>query len=128
MENAFNERGVTITRNGLSAAGQVFALREIRSTRIMTIQKNKVLPFTLSLIGLAGAVAGGISRSGAGLTLGIMMIVVGVLAWYTQDVTHRLIVDTPSGEREALSSPDLEFVQHVDQVLQRAIENLPARA
>jgi hypothetical protein len=126
MENAFNERGVTITRNGLSAAGQVFALREIRGTRILTVQKNKALPFTLSLIGLAGAVAGGIFRSGAGLTLGIMMIVVGVLAWYTQDITHRLIVDTVNGKREALSSPDLEFVRHVDQVLQQAIANLAA--
>ena len=126
MENAFNERGVTITRNGLSAAGQVFALREIRSTRIVTVQKNKALPLTLSLIGLAGAMAGGMFRSGAGVTLGVMMIVVGVLTWFTQDIAHRLIVDTPNGEREALSSPDLEFVKHVDQVLQQAIENLAA--
>ncbi|TKC92374.1 hypothetical protein FAZ69_01455 [Trinickia terrae] len=127
MDNAFNERGVTITRNGLSAAGQVFALREIHRTRIVTIQKNKALPLTLSLIGLAGAVAGGIFRSGAGLTLGVMMFVVGVLAWFTQDITHRLMVATAAGEREALSSPDLEFVQRVDQVLKTAIENAAAR-
>jgi len=127
MENAFNDRGVSITRNGLSAAGQVFALREIRSARIMTVQKNKALPLTLSLIGLAGAVAGAMFRSGAGLTLGVMMIVVGMLTWFTQDITHRLIIDTPNGEREALSSTDLEFVQRVDQVLRQAIESLAAR-
>ncbi len=128
MENAFSERGVTITRNGLSAAGQVFALREIRNIRILTVQKNKVLPLTLALIGLASAVAGGVFRSGAGMALGVMLIVVGLLAWRTQDIIHRLIVDTPNGEREALSSPDFEFVERVNQVLRQVIENLTARA
>jgi hypothetical protein len=128
MENAFNERGVTITRNGLSAAGHVFALREIRSTRIMTIQKNKAFPLTLSVIGLAGVVAGGMSHSGAALTVGVMVLVVGVLAWLTQDVTHRLMIETSNGEREALESTDLAFVQRVNQVLQQAVGNLAPRA
>jgi hypothetical protein len=127
MDNAFNERGVSITRNSFSAAGQVFGLREIRGTRIVTAQKNKMLPLVLSLVGLAGAIAGGAFRSGAGLTLGVMMVVVGVLAWYTQDVMHRLMVVTAAGEREALSSPDLEFVQRVDEVLQRALESVTVR-
>ena len=32
MENTFNERGVMITRNGLSAGGQVFSLRDIQES------------------------------------------------------------------------------------------------
>lgn len=127
MENAFNERGVLITRNALNAAGQVFALREIHGTRIIQVQKNKTLPLFLSLLGLAGAVAGVAFRSGAGLTIGLMMIGVGAIAWFTQEVTHRLMVVMASGEREALSSPDLDFVQRVDQVLQRAVANASAR-
>ncbi|MFP3560360.1 DUF6232 family protein, partial [Paraburkholderia sp. SIMBA_049] len=57
MENAFNERGVTITRNGLSAAGQVFPLRDIRNVDVVKIPKNRVVPWLISLIGVAAAIA-----------------------------------------------------------------------
>lgn len=121
MENPFNERGVMITRNGLAAGGQIFSLREIQGVRIETIQKNKPLPLSLSLAGAAAAIWGGIYGSGSGLALGVMLIVVGILAWTTQDIKHRLMVSTQGEDREALSSPDLDFVKRVDQALQRAL-------
>jgi Family of unknown function (DUF6232) len=121
MENTFNERGVTITRNGIGAGGQVFALRDIEDVRVVIVRKNKTFPLALSIIGAGVAAAGGIYRAGAGLALGVMLVVVGVLAWYTQDVTHRLVVKTPSGEREAVSSPDLEFLARVEQALRAAL-------
>ncbi|ABB10339.1 hypothetical protein Bcep18194_B0223 [Burkholderia lata] len=120
MENAFNERGVMITRNGLSAAGQVFALRDIRQVDVVKIPKNRLVPSLISLIGAAAAVAGGIAGSSAVLVVGVMLAVVGYLAWATQDVTYRLMVDMPDGKREALSSVDVEFVERVAQVVREA--------
>ncbi|WP_118183702.1 DUF6232 family protein [Paraburkholderia phosphatilytica] len=120
MDTPFNERGVSVTRNAFSAAGQVFALREIEGVRVVTIPKNKALPTTISLIGLAGAIAGGVAGSGAGFVLGVMLIVVGILAWFTQDVTHRLMLKTASGERDTISSVDLDFVERVAQAVTRA--------
>ena len=128
MDNTFNERGVMITRNGLSAGGQIFSLREIQSTRVETIQKNKVLPLTLSLSGAVVAIAGGIWTSGAALTLGVMLIVVGYLAWTTQDIQHRLTVSTQDGDREALTSPDPDFVKRVEQALQTALASIRSTA
>jgi len=128
MDNNFNERGVMITRNGLSAGGQIFSLREIQGTRVETIQKNKVLPLTLSLAGAVAAVAGAIWSSGAALALGVMTIVVGLLAWTTQDIRHRLMVSTQDGDREALTSPDLDFVKRVEQALQGALASIRATA
>lgn len=121
MDNNFNERGVMITRNGLSAGGQIFSLREVVSTRTETIQKNRIVPLCLSLPGAAVAVGGGIAGSGAALTIGVMLIVVGYLAWSTQDIKHRLMVTTQCGDREAISSPDRDFVERVDQALQGAL-------
>ena len=121
MDNTFNERGVMITRNGLSAGGQIFSLREIQNTRVETIQKNRLLPLSLSLAGAAVAIGGAFWRSGAALTLGVMFIVVGLLAWTTQDIMHRLMVSTQSGDREALTSPDLDFVKRVEQALKSAL-------
>ncbi|AOJ79156.1 DUF6232 family protein [Burkholderia ubonensis] len=118
MENAFNERGVTVTRNGLSAAGQVFPLRDIRRVDVVKIPKNKLVPSLISLIG--AAVAGGLFGSTAALVVGVMLVVVGYLAWTTQDVTYRLIVEMPDGKREALSSVDVEFVERVARTVRDA--------
>ncbi|ABI90320.1 hypothetical protein RVV18_000985 [Burkholderia ambifaria] len=120
MENAFNERGVTITRNGLSAAGQVFPLRDIRNVDVVKIPKNRVVPWLISLIGVAAAIAGGIGGSSGALVVGVMLAVVGYLAWTTQDVTYRLMVEMPDGKREALSSVDAEFVERVAQIVREA--------
>ncbi|PCE29700.1 DUF6232 family protein [Burkholderia ubonensis] len=120
MEHAFNERGVTVTRNGLSAAGQVFPLRDIRRVDVVKIPKNKLVPSLISLIGAVSAVAGGLYGSNAALVVGVMLTVVGYLAWTTQDVTYRLIVEMPDGKREALSSVDVGFVEQVAQVVRDA--------
>jgi Family of unknown function (DUF6232) len=113
METPFNDRGVSVTRNALSSAGQVFPLRDIVDVQVVTVQKNKVLPRVISLVGLIGAIVGGIFRSPAGMVCGTMLVVVGWLTWATQDVTHRLMVQTANGVREALMSTDREFVERV---------------
>ena len=120
METPFNDRGVSVTRNALSSAGQVFPLRDIVSVEVVTVQKNKVLPVTISLLGLVGAIVGGALRSPAGMVCGAMLVVVGWLTWATQDITHRLMVQTANGEREALSSVDREFVERVGAAVNEA--------
>src|ERR1700759_5348320 len=101
METPFNDRGVSVTRNALSSAGQVFPLREIQSVRVVTVQKNKALCVGISVVGLIAAIFGGGFWSPAGIVCGVMLVVVGWLTWITQDIMHRLIVQTSSGEREA---------------------------
>jgi hypothetical protein len=126
MENTFNERGVMITRNGLSAGGQVFALRDIQDVRVVIIRKNKAFPAAISLVGAivaAVGVVGALDRSGAALGLGVMLVVVGALAWLWQDVRHQLVVKTPQGEREAVSSSDLDFLARVEQAVRAALAN-----
>ncbi|CAB3768878.1 DUF6232 family protein [Paraburkholderia solisilvae] len=126
MDIPFNERGVSVTRNALSAAGQVFSLREIGSVRVVTVPKNKWLPVSISVIGVAGAIVGAVFRSPAGIVCGVMLAVVGWLTWISQDVTHRLIVESGGKEREALSSVDLEFVERVAQTVRDALTAAPA--
>ncbi|MBN3804634.1 hypothetical protein GXB81_16505 [Paraburkholderia sp. Ac-20336] len=120
METPFNDRGVSVTRNALSSAGQVFPLRDIVGVQVVTVRKNRVVPLAISIVGVIGAIAGAILHSAAGLVCGIMLAVVGWLTWATQDVTHRLIVQTANGEREALMSTDREFVERVNVAVQQA--------
>jgi hypothetical protein len=120
MENPFNDRGVSVTRDALSSAGQVFPLRDIVSVQVVTVQKNKVIPITISLLGLVGGIVGGVLRAPVGIVCGLMLAVVGWLTWATQDITHRLMVQTANGEREALSSVDREFVERVGAAVNEA--------
>ncbi|QQC67146.1 DUF6232 family protein [Paraburkholderia ginsengisoli] len=120
METPFNDRGVSVTRNALSAAGQVFPLRDIVGVQVVTVPKNKVLPVTISVLGVILAIAGAIFSSPAALVCGVMLAVVGWLTWATQDVTHRLIVRTADGEREALMSTEREFVERVSAAVDEA--------
>lgn len=120
METPFNDRGVSVTRNALSSAGQVFPLRDVLGVQVVTVPKNKILPRIISSIGLIGAIVGGVFRSPVGMVCGVMLIVVGWLTWATQDVTHRLIVQTATGEREALMSTDREFVERVSAAVHEA--------
>ncbi|MCX4162490.1 MULTISPECIES: DUF6232 family protein [Paraburkholderia] len=126
MEIPFNERGVSVTRNALSAAGQVFQLRDIQDVRVVTVPKNKIVPIGISLLGLIGAIVGGVLGSGGGLVCGIMLIVVGGLAWTTQDVTHRLMVDSNGQTREVLSSLERAFVEKVEQTVRAAMSESAA--
>ncbi|MBI0331073.1 DUF6232 family protein [Burkholderia plantarii] len=120
MENAFNELGVSVTRNGLSCAGAVFALRDIRSVEVVTVSKDWIVPAAISLLGVVGLVFGLLQASSAAIVVGVMLIVVGWLTWSSQDVMHRLMVDTPDGKREAVVSADPEFLGRVAQVVRSA--------
>ncbi|WP_186237399.1 DUF6232 family protein [Burkholderia gladioli] len=126
MENAFNERGVSVTRNGLSCAGLVFPLREIRDLAVVTVNKNAVVPILISLIGVAAIAAGAVYAVSGGIVVGAMLAVVGYLTWITQDVTYRLMVDTAEGKREAVVSIEREFVERVAQVVRDAKAAQPA--
>ncbi|MFC0401218.1 DUF6232 family protein [Paraburkholderia rhizosphaerae] len=121
MDIPFNERGVSVTRNALSAAGQVFPLREIGGVRVMTVRKNRWLPVAISVVGVVCAIVGGLFGSPAGIVCGAMLVVVGWITWASQDVTHRLIVESGDSQHEALSSVDLEFVERVAQTVRDAL-------
>ncbi len=128
MENAFNDRGVTVTRNGLSSAGQVFPLRDIRDVEVVTVNKNRLVPIAISLIGAAAVAAGALYGSSAGLVIGAMLVVVGYLTWITQDITYQLLVDTSEGKREAVVSVEREFVERVAEAVRGAKAAQPAAA
>ncbi|SAK93654.1 hypothetical protein AWB75_06701 [Caballeronia catudaia] len=128
MDTPFNERGVTLSRAGLSASGQMIPLRELRAARVVMIPRQKPLPVIIALIGLAGLAAGIVTGLGAAFVLGVMMIVVGYLTWITQDVIYQLMVATPDGEREVLITKDQEFADKVATLVGDAVAKHAAGA
>ncbi|KAK47069.1 hypothetical protein BG58_05990 [Caballeronia jiangsuensis] len=128
MDTPFNERGVTLSRAGLSASGQMIPLRDLRTARVVKIPRQKPLPVIIALIGLVALVAGIFTGSGPALVLGVMTIVVGYLTWITQDVIFQLMVVTPDGEREVLITKDQEFADKVATLVGEAVAKHAAGA
>ncbi|WP_112170905.1 DUF6232 family protein [Paraburkholderia unamae] len=120
MELPFNEAAVSVTRSALTAAGQVFPLRDIEDVRIVTGRRSRVVPIAISLLGAAGAAVGGALGSATGLACGVMVIVVGWLAWIWQETIHRLYVVTGGELREAVTSGDRAFLDRVEQAVRAA--------
>jgi hypothetical protein len=117
----FNERGITFARAGLSASGQLFPLRDLRSATVRRVPKQKPLPIAVGVIGIIVAATGGILGSGPALLLGIMVAAVGYLSWITQDVIYRMYVTVPDGEREVFTTKDEEFAQRVAALVNEAV-------
>ncbi|WP_248322620.1 DUF6232 family protein [Caballeronia sp. Sq4a] len=127
MDTPFNERGVTLSRAGLSASGQMIPLRELRAARVVKVERKKPLPIIIALIGLAVLGAGVATGSGAALVLGAMIVVVGYLSWITQDVIYQLMISTPDGERELLITKDQAFADRVAALVGEAVAKHAAR-
>ncbi|WP_028228330.1 DUF6232 family protein [Paraburkholderia ferrariae] len=121
MELPFNEAGVSVTRTALSVAGQVFALRDIEDVEVVSGRRNRLLPVTLCVLGVALGIWGGVSGLAAALVCGAMLFVVGLIAWFTQDAPHRLIVVMGGERREALTSADRGFAERVEAVIRFAM-------
>ncbi|SDC14024.1 DUF6232 family protein [Paraburkholderia lycopersici] len=128
MELPFNEAAVSVTRNALSAAGQVYPLRDIDDVRIVTGRRSRAVPITISLAGVAIAAVGGAFGSAAGLVCGVMLVVVGWLAWIWQEAVHRLYVVTGGEPREAIASGDHAFLERVEQAVRAAKATQAAQA
>jgi hypothetical protein len=121
MDTPFNERGVTLSRAGLSASGQMIPLRELRAARVARIDRKKPLPVGLAVVGAAVVVAGVVTGSGAALVLGVMIAVVGYLSWITQDTLFQLMVSTPAGERELIITKDQAFADKLAALVTDAV-------
>ncbi|WP_244816938.1 DUF6232 family protein [Caballeronia sp. Lep1P3] len=127
MDTPFNERGVTLSRAGLSASGQMIPLRELRAARVVKIERKKPLPIVTALIGFIVLGAGVATGTGAALVLGVMIAVVGYLSWITQDVIFQLMVTTSDGERELLITKDEEFADRVAALVAQAVAKHAAK-
>jgi hypothetical protein len=124
----FNERGVTLSRSALSAAGQMFALRDLSAATVVMVPRQKPLPVTVSVLGMIALATGIAIGSGPTFVLGLMVAVVGYLAWITQDVIYQLMVTTPEGEREVLITQDQEFAERVAAMVRGLIDERTAHA
>jgi hypothetical protein len=109
----FDEAGITVTNTRLVVPGQVHSLRDVQAAHVLLSRHDRAVPMTLMIAGVALGATGLFIASGAGAFLGLMMVVVGWIAWRFQDIVHRVILVGPAGEVVAFVNADAALVQRV---------------
>ena len=109
----FDEAGIKITSARMVVPGQVHSLRDVQAVHAVVSRHDRVLPLIIMTPGLVLGVGGLFRQSGAAAFLGLMLLVVGGIAWRFQDIVHRVILTGPAGETVALVNPDLVLVERV---------------
>lgn len=117
----FKGTDVLVTNTRLVRGNETFAMSGVTSVSSFTEVPSKKGPIILIVIGALALLAGGSQSSFGVAFVGLVMIGLGVL-WFRsiKNVYHVRLV-TASGERDALSSRDREYVGKIVGAISQAI-------
>ena len=112
----FNARNVNVTNARFIAQGQTYAMSGITSIKSYQQDPSRVSPIVVFLIGGVFAIAGGVATF-----IGLGIIALAIVMWASQKKTFSVLLNTASGESEALTSDDSRFISQVVEALNEAI-------
>lgn len=115
----FQEDNLSITAEALLAPAHRVPLTQIRAVRTLAWREWR-LAATLAALGLALAGYGAATRGGPALAVGVMLAVVGWLAWLTQAWTHRILITTDEGEIAVYETRDADQAQRIVHIVRTA--------
>jgi len=108
----FEERGVKVTNARFVIGGETHSMSGVTSVRSQANKINRKPLFILAAIGAVAAIFHWI---------GFVLIAGAVAWWFLQKQTYSVILSSASGNQDALTSPDLPFIQNVVNALNDAI-------
>lgn len=119
-ETFFNDGGLTVTNSRFIVPGQTYTMSGVTSIRAEQYTPSRKWPMIVmgfGVVGLFSAVDEGI---GAGL-FGLAIIAIGVAWWRSKKTIYTVVLSSASGESDAFSSADEEFIDGVVSALNDAI-------
>ena len=96
--------------------GGTYAMANVASVKRKTNPVSRVGPVVLGVVGLLTLLPGSDWRP-----LGAVMVIAAVLWWILHKPTFTVILSSASGDQEALTSKDGEYIQKVINALNEAI-------
>ena len=112
----FNENGVTVTNSRFITPGQTYAMSGVTSIRKLKITPSYKAPIITAIIGFIS-----LGFGDSGIAIGILLIIAGIAWFILNKPTFVVVLSSASGEQEALSSKDEEFISRVVNALNEAI-------
>ena len=111
-----SNRGVVVTDARFIVQRQTYAMSGITSVKSMKQNPVRIRPVFLFFIGLPPLASGGM-----GIAVGLTLFAGAVAWWLSQKPEFFVVLNSASGEVEALSSEDNHFISRVVDALNQAI-------
>lgn len=112
----FNQNGVSVSNARFIVQGQTYAMNGVTSVKQEVRHPSRAGPIVLGIIGLA-AVFGG----GGATIVGLALLGGAVLFWIKQRPDWIVVLNSSSGEAQALTSQDRTYIDGVIQALNQSI-------
>lgn len=113
----FNQGNVSVSNSRFIVDGQTYAMNNVTSVKSGVVKPNRLGSIVIGLIGLVMVLSG----SGGVLIGGLVLLVLAVLSWMGNKKQYTVLLNTSSGENQALVSSDESYIRTVINSLNDAI-------
>lgn len=111
----FNQGNVSVSNARFIVDGQTYAMNGVTSVKQGVRHPSRVLPIVLGVIGLLVIFGGGSQ------VFGILLLAAAVLSWVLQKSVWIVVLNSSSGETQALTSKDKIYIEGVISALNESI-------
>jgi len=115
------DRGITVTSARFIAGGQTYAMNGVTSVKSSVYHPSKLWPVLLTIFGLFGILSGLGNQTVMGVIVGVALALLGILWFRSKKPVYAVRLTSSSGEAEAYTSEDGDFVGRVVNAINDAI-------
>lgn len=116
-----DQEGITISNSRFIVNGQTYAMSGITSVRSTVFHPSKMWPILMILFGVWGVCAFLFLQEYGGIVVGLGILAIGILWLRSKKPTYAVKLTSSSGEVQACSSQDEEFVVKIVNAINDAI-------
>lgn len=113
----FNQGDVSVSNARFIVYGQTYAMNGVTSVKQGVENPSRLGPIVVALIGL-GFLVGGSFKT---VVIAFIAIGLAILFWRSQSPDYSVVLNTASGEKQALVSKDKKFIDGVIEALNQSI-------
>jgi len=115
-ETQFYQDGtVTVTQSRFITQSKTYVMRNISSVHVFEIEKNRVTPIIMILLGIPFLFSGNI------FWIGLIIIAIGILWLISIKNEYAVRISTNAGEANSILSKDRMYIQKIVDALNKAI-------
>ncbi|KGI79240.1 DUF6232 family protein [Oleiagrimonas soli] len=112
----FNQGGVSVSNARFMVRGQTYAMNGVTSVKQSVRHPSRLLPIVLGILGLILLFGGS-----SGVMWGLIALSIAALWWFSQKSEWIVVLNSASGETQALTSKDRRYIDGVIEALNQSI-------
>lgn len=112
----FDQNGVSVSNARFIVQGQTYAMNGVTSVKQAAKHPSRLGPIILGIVGLIALFNGS-----SGVLWGVAILAVAVFWWVKQKSEWSVVLNSSSGETQALTSTDRPYIDGVINALNQSI-------